>query len=465
MKIEGKFLFIIILLMLLGFSLRIQGFYRPHWFTFDERVYTSLSCQLNRNPFNYSSKPIYNYYINQGRYLPDYLNKPLFKHPPLFCYLGSAMQKLTNKEFLGSYLPSLFFGLALIPLVFCVASQLFNKQCGILAAFLVTLDPTIWLCSQKIWLETIVTFFMFLAFYFLIKATINEKSKTFFFAGVATGLAMLSKMSGVLILFFALGFIAIYKPALYKKKSLWIYLVTSFAIYSPWIIWNYIVYRDKFVYNFITIQGELSHTFYLKITLTIIAVLILKVLYKYKDKLLQHLPKINLQKIKLLIIPAVLIIFINPYMLEGIFNSLNLYYIPKTGWAVGIFCREPALFYLRRLVELSPFYLIALLGMFAIGKLPMKYRALYAWSFFILGIFIIHGNYQSRYILPATPALLILAAAFIIKIKKFITTYYEKKRNCRIILFFLFALFILFFFIKTLIINLNLSLANNMAYF
>lgn len=465
MKIEGKFLFIIILLMLLGFSLRLQGFYRPHWFTFDERVYTSLSFQLSENPINYTSKPIYNYYTKQGRHLPDYLNKPLFKHPPLFCYLGGVTQKLTNNEFLGSYLPSLFFGLALIPLVFCVASRLFDKQCGILAAFLLTLDPITWLCSEKIWLETIVTFFMFLAFYLLIKATLNEKSKTFFLAGLATGLAMLSKMSGVLILFFALGFIAVYKPALYKKKSLWVYLATSLIIYSPWIIWNYVVYRNKFVYSFINIHGELSLAFYLKVALVITGALILKVVYNYRNKLLPQLQKINLQKIKLLIIPAVLIIFINPYMLKGILNSFNFYYIPKTGWTLGFFCGEPTLFYLRRLIELSPFYLIALLGMFAIGKLTIKYRVLYLWSFFILGIFIIHGNYQSRYILPATPALLILTAAFIIKIKEFITTHYEKTRSCQVILFFLFALVILSFFIKTLIINLNISLVNNIAYF
>ena len=451
--------------MLLALSLRLYGFYQVHMYTFDEIVYTNLSSELNDDHFKYTSQPLYEYYASRGHTLPNYLNKPLFKHPPLFCYLGSAMQKLTKNKLLGSYLPSLFFGLALIPLIFYIASELFDKQCGLLAALFIVLDPIIWICSEKIWLETILTFFMLLALFTLIKAIANEKDKTFFLAGLATGLAMLSKMTGALTLFFALSFIAIYKPTLYKKKSLWIYISTSIAMYLPWIIWNYIIYKNKFLYNLLTIQGELSFHTFAMIAAIICGAFIVYLAYRYLKKSLSNIEKINLQKMKLFIIPAMLIIIFNPYMLKGIYNSFNLFYIPNTGWTLCFFSTEPALFYIRRLIEMSPFYLFALLGIIAINKLTMKHYILYAWSLFIIGLFIIHGNYQSRYILPAIPTLLILTAAFIIQIGNSITIHFKNKPILKSILLFLYILVLLFFIIKTLIINLNLSLLNNMAYF
>jgi len=81
------------------------------------------------------------------------------------------------------------------------------------------------------------------------------------------------------------------------------------------------------------------------------------------------------------------------------------------GWS-NLFSTEPWHFYLTRLSELSPVYLFSFLSIILLFGKDRGDRLMLVSSFWILGAFIVLGNYQSRYILPAVPFLIILSARF-----------------------------------------------------
>jgi 4-amino-4-deoxy-L-arabinose transferase-like glycosyltransferase len=466
MKIEGKYLLLVVILIILASFLSIKGFYRFHLFTFDEIVYANLSQQLSTNPTQYNSKYIYSKYTKAGRNLPQYLNKPLFKHPPLFCYLGALMQKITGNVVVGSFMPSLFFGIALIPLVYCIAADFFNKKIAALGAFLVSIDPITALCSQKIWLDTTLTFFLLLAFYFIVKASLSKDNKTFVIAAIATGLAMLSKTTGLLALIFGIFYIFLYNPDIFKKKIFWLYMLIVSTIYSPWLIWNYHIYKHNFIYEFVRIQGEISFYFYIKIGIILLAITIAKIIYsKYINANKEIVSKNYNKKWRIFSAIILLIFFMHPYILKGVSNSLNLSYIPRAGWTLGFFHGEPLIFYFRRLMELSPFYLFPIVGIIYFSNLSKQQQSLYLWSGLLITFFIVQGNFQSRYILPIIPALLILASAFIIKIQTYIKSRYQNVRYKFYIFNTALFLLVLFFIYKTIIIDIYLVAPNNVAYF
>jgi len=81
------------------------------------------------------------------------------------------------------------------------------------------------------------------------------------------------------------------------------------------------------------------------------------------------------------------------------------------GWS-NPFSMGPWHFYLTRLNELSPLYLFSFLSIFFVFGRDRGDQLLLLSSLLILGAFIFLGNYQSRYILPAVPFLILLSARF-----------------------------------------------------
>ncbi|MCK5083517.1 MAG: SEC-C domain-containing protein [Candidatus Omnitrophica bacterium] len=80
----------LIIIFALSVFLRCYGYTQSHSLTFDESLYAELlASQLNEDPTNYSSQAAYQSLMAQGQRppLPKYLDRPLFKHPPLYCYL------------------------------------------------------------------------------------------------------------------------------------------------------------------------------------------------------------------------------------------------------------------------------------------------------------------------------------------------------------------------------------------
>jgi len=69
-----------------AFIIRLNTHKNTEYFTVDEMVYWSIGSELNQDALNYHSRRYAAFLMSQGKDVPEYFIRPLFKHPPLFSY-------------------------------------------------------------------------------------------------------------------------------------------------------------------------------------------------------------------------------------------------------------------------------------------------------------------------------------------------------------------------------------------
>ncbi|MFH1478541.1 MAG: glycosyltransferase family 39 protein [Candidatus Omnitrophota bacterium] len=94
---------------------------------------------------------------------------------------------------------SFIFSLTLIAVTFLLGRSLFNKNVGLIAAFLLAIAPVDILTSQRIWADDMAALFQALTILFFWLG--EKRGKTYFtvFSGIAAGIACLTKGSGLFI--------------------------------------------------------------------------------------------------------------------------------------------------------------------------------------------------------------------------------------------------------------------------
>jgi len=137
--------------------------------------------------------------------------------------------------------------------------------------------------------------------------------------------------------------------------------------------------------------------------------------------------------------------------------------IPEAGSARGMFCPSSPSFYLLRLPRLSPFYLVAFLSLLRFGAPHPAGRLLEVYSLVVLIFHSWWGNYQSRYIAAAVPALLLLAAMAIASAGESLGRLPSPRlrRGGQALL----LLIVFWLALKTLWIDWNIALPNAVVYF
>ncbi len=166
MPVGNKNVYIaLIAIFFLGIFLRYYGFHQPHGLTFDEGLYAHLLApQLEEDPTNYSTQIAYQRLIAQSdRPIPKYLDRPLFKHPPLYCYLIAVNYKFFGRSDLSAVSVSILLGSLMILAVFFLGTALYDRRVGLLSALFLCIEPIHWVCSEKIWMETTLSLFVLLA--------------------------------------------------------------------------------------------------------------------------------------------------------------------------------------------------------------------------------------------------------------------------------------------------------------
>lgn len=413
---------VLIAVFFLSIFLRYYGFHRPHGLTFDEGLYAELLAgQLKEDPADYSTQRAYRVHTALGERLPTYLDRPLFKHPPLYCYLIALSYQLFGSGNLAAVSVSILFGSLMIPGVFFLGRELYDDRVGLLAAFLLCVDPVHWVCSERIWMETTMSFFILAA---VLLFVLGQTRKYYLpFSGLSIGLAMLTKYPGILSLFIIFTFVAMADRPLLKQKGFWILCGLPFLVFSPWVVWNWKVYGN---FHEAVISAHALKTHWESAArilsghgVSLSALLLLAGLLfimRHKINLLfesgpaaRMTPKgkkaAGLTGLSMFILAALFVPVLRGMVKEAFVWKDTI----LVGWS-NPFLTAPWHFYLTRLVELSPLYLFSFLSVFFVfGK--NKGDWLLVWSsLWILGSFILLGNYQSRYILPAVPFLIILSA-------------------------------------------------------
>ena len=449
---------------------RFSGFLQPHSLTFDESLYAQIGLQLKEDLTNYTSFPTYSYYLKQGRSLPEYLKRPIFKHPPIFCYLISLAYFVAKPSYFTAVWISILAGAILVVVTYLIARFIFNSKVAIGAAFLLTIDPVHWLCAEKIWIEMTFTLFFYLAILFFVLAIKKDKLTLFIACGIFIGLSILTKYPGVLLLPIIFSYLYLYRAESLLKIKSYFLLVIPILMFIPWTLWNYYIYKAPFFIEMLSahyskyklVCGTILNPrvlLFLVPALLVIAGFLLLLRIKVKKSLL-----IFHYGIFALILGCFLSMFILPGFRGSLVNMIDLCHIPQAGWKIGMFKTEPWYFYFMRLIELSPFYLFSFMGLLFFLKQKREARLLFLTAAWVMAAFIMLRNFQSRYILPAIPALLILASDAMVKIWQGLKVRIESKKILIFSQAFL-ILLIVFFLLKILAIDLKLAVSNWPCYF
>ena len=174
----------------------------------------------------------------------DNPNLSLFIHlerPPLFFWLTTISTSLFGESEFSYRLPSFLFGLATIIVSFFLHP---------FSSLAILLSNDFWLSSQNALMDTMLTFFLFIAFLFLLKSIRSKNRLYFFLTGFFWGLAILTKGQPAVIFVFSLFLSLLLKKLNLKEISL-IFLSASLIV-VPWIF--LIIYNfgfDNFVLGFL----------------------------------------------------------------------------------------------------------------------------------------------------------------------------------------------------------------------
>ena len=474
------------IMVLMAFLLRYQGFKNGTRTTFDEALYAYMAYEMSYDIHHYNA---INYSMQHAKRrkkkLPDYLYKKIFKHPPMYCYLVLLSYKIHKtfgmdarqhewKEFLRqAVIVSVTNGALTIFLIYLLGRIIFGGYVGVLAALFLFLDPVHWICSQKIWMETTITFFMTGA-PLLYLYSYRKKDGDFVFyilAGIASGCAALTKYPGGLIFFAILFYTLLTRPKLIASPKWMLLPFSMFMVLIHWLLWN----LDVYGFDFISATGRgfedmqsgyvvLKKMIPLFILFIVIGTGIFLFFKKHRTEIPFSVPKILLNKYFWMAMMWLFIIIGIGSSWGEIIPALSLTYEPPTSWRMGFFKNEPWYFYLKKLFEYFPVYIFAYCAPFFMRWKEREHKILpVICSVLIFLFFIFWGNFQSRYILPVVPWMLLLSAYSIFFIHDKITAI-TNVRNRKVFLAVLWSI-VIFGIIKAIEIDILLAWTNKPCYF
>ncbi|PIZ83619.1 hypothetical protein COX97_00775, partial [Candidatus Pacearchaeota archaeon CG_4_10_14_0_2_um_filter_05_32_18] len=162
-------------------------------------------------------------------------------------WLTDFFMKIFGFNVFGIRFASIFFGTLAIIVVYLICKEVFNKEVGLIAAFISALSPY-QLEVMEAGMDTTMFFFVLLSVYFFILSTRKENKFYFYLIWLSAGIAVMTKPIGLLFLV-PLGLCSIYYH-FYKFKSIKIkdyifVIMLLLLIFTPVLTFNYLLFKDK----------------------------------------------------------------------------------------------------------------------------------------------------------------------------------------------------------------------------
>lgn len=430
------------LILIFAALLRSPTFYLSHNNP-DELIHLSLAMKISKYTTDVFNGHYNLYYVNRaynsnkaligvfegknkiGSLLDVFLGEreDLSHHPPAFPFLLMLMQRFFAKNipfivcnsffgirpmlFLQWYacILSAVFSLGLVFLTYLIGKRLFSSSVGLLASFFLAFTPIDLLTANKIWADDMTSFFVALAVLLFFYSLENKKIILAILSGLSCGIAALTKLSGgylVPILFFYSLFYnrelifekKVIIKAMFNKYFIFFFLSLIIAV-SCWIF----LYLENFDFH-----GFSYH-------------------FSGHAKGTKDLPfgyfSITFSR-KWFIYP-ILIIYQFPIYIGSFLSSLCFIFKKTRSIFVDWFKRSNA-------------YVLMML-----------------WLFVYLFLLSIKPGKESRYMLPAYPAIAILSAYFLISVFNFLA---ERMSNPR---FKLYRFLLIIACIFSIFFSINLS--------
>lgn len=448
------------LLMFLSFFIRKYNFEVSPARSIDEVVYFRMALQIQSGLEHYNTIPYGKKLHDAGRPLPDYFFEPLYKHPPIFTLFVSLAMKLFGFSELTAFYVPVFFSLLMVPLVYCLGTLIFNRWVGILSAIVMVLDPMSIVCSQKVWMESLIAFFTVFSIYAFVKGLKTGTPRLFISSGILSGFGALTKYTGGISTVIFTVYAFLFNRKLFKDKYFLVSLVIPVLMLVPWLMWNLSVYGFKFFGMQVTMHSDQHHL--VKLIKNVFVYLIFGfAIFRLVKKVKEDIgnPAKAATNIRV-VAGCVLAVILWP----SIISSFMVTYLPKTSWAGGTFYGSSHTFYLERLLQFSLVSFFAFLSFFIPKKnISHEEQILRLGVVIILLFFTIWNAFQSRYIIAVNPLIILLGVNFLYEL-------YRKTSGIAALFPRVLArsgIFLLAYMIlaKLMYINHFISYPNNLCYF
>lgn len=199
-----------------------------------------------------------------GNYFRVQINyEPFWEKPPLFFWLQALSMKLFGINEFAARFPNAICGMVTLNFIFYIGRKHFSTAFGWLwvAAYIGSLLPHFYFKSGII--DPWFNLFIFSGVYFLFQAENKKQLEYFAFAGIATGLAVLTKGPVGLLLVALTAFVFIFlkrKFAWLSFKGILLFVLLTFAISFFWYGFELLQNGSWFIKEFIEYHIRLFNT-------------------------------------------------------------------------------------------------------------------------------------------------------------------------------------------------------------
>jgi len=214
---DGKYLFILILILLLGSALRLYDLGKES-FWFDE--ITSIK-ELDQPSLGSMLKEKIRYHIV----------------PPFYQIFSYFWLKILGKSEFWTRIPSVLFGILSIFFIYILASYIYNKKVGLIAAFILSISRINIYYSQEAEIYSFFVFMVIISYYLFLLAIDNRQRKHYIFYLLSLIVLLHTHYYGIFVVFSQLLYLiwSYRKKLRFLKKFLLVYLA-SFVSFIPWLI-------------------------------------------------------------------------------------------------------------------------------------------------------------------------------------------------------------------------------------
>lgn len=364
----------------------------------DEAVFLTLGKNLRDGWDHYHAREWAEAERRSGREPPAYLERPIFKHPPLMALGLTAIHRQGIAGVKNAFWMMLVLGAVTSVAVYGMARCLLSPMWSLVPTAMAWVDPILWVGSVKVWLDLPLTLFCAAAL------TLAWRGRThpmaFLGMGLCFGLAFLTKAPAMVV--WGATTVLLFADCKCNKGPAFLFgCALPWLMLAPWMAWNFSVLGwtasdvEEFEHVLLVVESHIGW---------IVAGAMVAGFMIWLNHGVRHAPERAFGHR----------VLFGTFLLSvaALFAAHSLYswrLEPRAGMVRNFFDGEPVWFYLERLATLDPLLwpgLVALL----LTRLPAPANFLRWVAVAFILTFSLWGNFQSRYVMPAVPLLCVLSA-------------------------------------------------------
>jgi len=173
--------------------------------------------------------------------IPWWTSLSFHDHPPLVFWIQHVSMRIFGETNFGFRVPSALFGIAAVYLVYCIGRRLYNEWVGFFSALALAVSTNHVYISRSGMQESQTIFFILLSLFLFLRSRDDERY--LIPTGAALGLSFLTKYTTFFLVPAFLLYLIFFKRSYFRSWKLYAGVGLSIIIFSPVILYNYLLYR------------------------------------------------------------------------------------------------------------------------------------------------------------------------------------------------------------------------------